>query len=238
MPDANAHSPKLIVKLHDSVLKEVEVDQTQFTIGRKPDNDLVIDNSAVSGRHARLIKVQEVYFLEDLKSTNGTFVNETRIDRRQLRDTDVVTIGKHRLIFRDECKNGVVSMTPEVGDPDRTMILKGQKGHEPSNGTQHNGFVQIISGKTDRTEYQLTNKLTIIGSQVNASIKLKGWFAPKMAAMIGRRGDGYFVSASEQVKKIYVNNQLVKGQIDLKDGDLLEVSNVKMYFSAKPSKKS
>jgi pSer/pThr/pTyr-binding forkhead associated (FHA) protein len=237
MPEVTGQSPKIIVKLNDSVLKEVELKQAQFTIGRKSENDLVLDNAAVSGRHARLVKVQEVYFLEDLKSTNGTFVNDNRIDRQQLQDTDVVTIGKHRLIFRDEVKNGTMPTSPEFSDPDKTMILKHQKSSGPASASQKIGVVQIISGRTDRSEYHLTGKLTIIGSQPNASIKLSGWFTPKIAAMIGRRGEGYFISTSEEVKKIHVNNHVVKGQTDLKDGDLMEITNVKMYFYIREMKK-
>ncbi|MGH7233607.1 MAG: FHA domain-containing protein [Nitrospiraceae bacterium] len=236
MPDVSSHSPKLIVKLNDSILKEVEIAQGQFTIGRKPDNDLILENAAVSGHHARLVQVQKVYFLEDLRSTNGTFVNERRIDRQQLQDTDVVTIGKHRLIFRDEIRNGTLPRsTSDGGDPDKTMILKSPKSPDVAGGPRKIGVVQIISGATDRNEYQLTNQLTVIGSQANASIKLKGWFAPKIAAMIGRRGDGYFISTSEEVKKVRVNNQAVKGRADLKDGDLLEIGKMKMYFYVKNS---
>ncbi len=95
------------------------------------------------------------------------------------------------------------------------------------------GVVQIISGRTDRKEYKLTKRLTIIGSQDQATIKLTGYFVPKIAAMIGRRGEGYFISTSEEVKTIHVNNKAVKGQADLKDGDLLELKGVKMYFYLK-----
>jgi pSer/pThr/pTyr-binding forkhead associated (FHA) protein len=237
MSDVSAHGPKIILKLNESVLKEVEIKQDQFTIGRKADNDLVIDNSAVSGRHARLIKVHGVYFLEDVGSTNGTFVNDSRVDRQQLHDTDVVMIGKHRLIFRDEVHNGSNRMSDEFNDPDKTMVLKSHKTPDSSQAAPKIGVVQIILGRTDLHEYQLTSKLTIIGSQENASIKLGGWFAPKIAAMIGRRGESYYVSASEEVKTIRVNNQVVKGQADLKDGDLLEIAKVKMYFYVKESKK-
>jgi pSer/pThr/pTyr-binding forkhead associated (FHA) protein len=236
MPEGTMHLPKIIVKLHDSVLKEVDVAQSQYTIGRKADNDLVLDNAAVSGRHARLVKVQEVFFLEDLKSTNGTYVNDNRIERQQLKDTDVITIGKHRLIFREEVKNGVGPSSLDVADSDKTMILKSQKAQEPSGHEQKVGSIQIISGKTDRTEYQLTGQLAIIGSQKNSTIKLTGWFAPKIAAMIGRRGEAYFISTSEEVKKIRINDHVVKGQPDLKDGDLLEIANVKMYFYVKARK--
>ncbi|HKW86129.1 MAG TPA: hypothetical protein VJM82_03580, partial [Nitrospiraceae bacterium] len=142
------------------------------------------------------------------------------------------TIGKHRLIFRDEVNNGQPSDAPKFSDLNSTMVMTGQRSHE-SRVEQKVGVIQIVLGKTDRKEYKLTNRLTIIGSQDRATIKLTGYFAPKIAAMIGRRGAGYFVSTSEEVKTIHVNNKAVKGQADLKDGDLLEVKGVKMYFYLK-----
>ncbi|HJU06625.1 MAG TPA: FHA domain-containing protein [Nitrospiraceae bacterium] len=236
MPNVGTQSPKILVKLNDTVLKEVEVARAQFAIGRKADNDLVIESSAVSGHHARIVKVQQVYFLEDLKSTNGTFINDKRIDRQQLQDTDVVAIGKHRLIFRDEVHNGAGPVPAEF-DPDKTMVLKSPRTPDQPTAVPKTGIVQVISGRTDHKEYKLTGHLTIIGSQKNAAIKMSGWFAPKIAAMIGRRGAGYFVSTSDEVKTIRVNHQPVNGQVDLKDGDLLEIGKVTMYFYVKEAGK-
>ena len=236
MPEASGPSPKIIVKLNDSVLKEVRIDQGQLTIGRKPDNDLVIEHATVSGHHARVVKVQKVYFLEDLTSTNGTFINDKRVDRQQLRDTDVVAIGKHRMIFREETPNGSTVPPAEAGDPDRTMVLKSPRASDGANAVRKIGVVQIVSGATDRNEYHLTSQLTVIGSQPNAAIKLKGWFAPKTAAIIGRRGDGYVVSASDEARTLRVNRAAVAGQAELQDGDLLEIGKVKMYFYLKTVK--
>ena len=232
MSEVMTQGPKVILKFNESILKEIGITQPEFTIGRRPDNDLIIDHAAVSGRHARIVQVQSVFFLEDVGSTNGTFVNDRRIDRRQLQDTDVVTIGKHRLIFRDEGNNGSPSDQPKFNDLNSTMVMTGPKLRE-SRTERKVGVVQVISGRTDRKEYKLTKRLTIIGSQDQATIKLTGYFVPKIAAMIGRRGEGYFISTSEEVKIIHVNNKAVKGQADLKDGDLLELKGVKMYFYLK-----
>ena len=229
MSEVMTQGPKVILKFNESILKEIEITQPSFTIGRRPDNDLVIDHAAVSGRHARIVQVQRVFFLEDLRSINGTFLNDRRINRKQLLDTDVVTIGKHRLIFRDEVNNGRPSGQPKFNGFDKTTVRTGQR-LRASRAEQKVGIMQIISGRTDRKEYKLTKRMTIIGSQAQATIKLTGYFVPKIAAMVGRRGEGYFISTSEDVKTIHVNNKAVKGQADLKDGDLLEIKGVKMYF--------
>ncbi|HEX6531168.1 MAG TPA: FHA domain-containing protein, partial [Nitrospira sp.] len=94
-------SAKLLVKLDGQGSRSIDLMTDGFTIGRKGDNDLSIDDPTVSSRHAKIVRVQSVYFLEDLKSTNGTAVNGKPVDRAQLHDADVITIGKHRLIFQD-----------------------------------------------------------------------------------------------------------------------------------------
>lgn len=229
MSDVTLTGPTVILKFHESVLKEVCLGE-HLTIGRKAGNDLVIEDQAVSGRHARIVKIHAVYFIEDLKSTNGTFVNGTRIDRKQLKDTDVIGIGTHRLLFRDEAGHETTPGPALVADSDQTIIVTGSIQSGRTRSHQRTPVVQIVSGKTDRKDYELTMQLSIIGSQDDATIKLTGWFAPKTAAMIGRHGDVFYAAASEGGKVIRVNGQVVAGQVDLKDGDLIEVAGVKMYF--------
>jgi pSer/pThr/pTyr-binding forkhead associated (FHA) protein len=232
--------PKIIVKFNEAVIREVPLDREQFTIGRKPDNDVVIDNPAVSGHHAKLSRVQAVYFLEDLGSTNGTFVNEKKIDKRQLKDGDRVTIGKHVLLYEDEAK-GLALPPAQAADTDKTMILDTQKQRELLKAEQtmqpkpkeRIGVLQVLSGGTDKKEYQLTGRIVLIGSQDGSTVKLTGWFAPKVAAMISRRPAGYNISLSEDGKKVLVNGTPIQGRADLKDGDLLEVAGVKMSFLLK-----
>src|SRR5512138_1872478 len=91
--------PKLILRFDDRELAECAVGIHPVTIGRLPDNVMVIDNPAVSARHARVYKEGHQYVLEDLKSTNGTFVNDKPIARHTLLDGDVILIGKHTLLF-------------------------------------------------------------------------------------------------------------------------------------------
>ncbi len=234
--------PKLTLKFNEAVIKELALDAEQLTIGRKPDNDLVIDNPAVSGHHAKIVKVQAVYFLEDLGSTNGTFVNEKRIDKKQLRDGDRVLIGKHMLTYEEGTKEAAPAPA-KVVDTDKTMILDTAKQREmlkseqtqggPAKPKEKLGMLQVLSGGTDQKEYSLTGRLAIIGSQDGATVHLTGWFAPKVAAMISRRPDGYNISMAEDAKKILVNGVPIQGRCDLKDGDLIEVAGVKMSFLLK-----
>jgi pSer/pThr/pTyr-binding forkhead associated (FHA) protein len=88
---------KVMLKFKDKVLKETTTVDQAITIGRDPDNVIRIDNPAVSKHHARIIKEQDQFFIEDLNSTNGTYINEKPIRRLALRDDDEVIIGKHTL---------------------------------------------------------------------------------------------------------------------------------------------
>ena len=92
-------------------------------------------------------------------------------------------------------------------------------------------MLTIMAGKTDQSQYVLGGKLTVIGKSDMASIKLKGWFAPKVAAVINKRDGKYFVAASEKDVKVKVNGAVVSGQHELGDGDVIEVAGVKATFS-------
>lgn len=87
------------LKFKNTVIKTVESDRDEITIGRKKSNSINIDNLQVSNKHARIIKHAGNYFIEDLKSTNGTFLNNEKITKEPLRDNDIITIGKHTLVI-------------------------------------------------------------------------------------------------------------------------------------------
>ncbi|MBV9074730.1 MAG: FHA domain-containing protein [Acidobacteria bacterium] len=92
------------------------------------------------------------------------------------------------------------------------------------------GMLNVVSGKTDQSQYLLTSKMSVIGKSNMASIKLKGWFAPKMAAIISKRDTAYVIAASEKKIKVKVNGEEVIGQKPLAENDVIEVAGVKMTF--------
>src|ERR1700712_1517503 len=96
--------PKLILSMDGLVLKEVELTKERTTIGRRPHNDIVIDNLAVSGEHAVLITILNDSFIEDLGSTNGTTVNGQPIKKHFLQGNDTVELGKYKLKFVPDVK--------------------------------------------------------------------------------------------------------------------------------------
>jgi len=232
-------SPTLLVKAPQGGTRELEVSRTPFTIGRKHDNDLCLEDLAVSAHHARIVQVQQVLFLEDLTSTNGTFVNEQKIDRRQLRDADSIRLGTHRLIFREA--HPITAETAGTGEiliTDDTMVVSRPMGGERPPTEQKIGVVEILSGKSGQSQYRLTKHVSLIGAQDDAVITLTGWFAPKTAAVINRRGEGYVVSQTESGKRILVNGRHIQGEHALRNGDVVEVAGLTMRFLLRDPKGS
>ncbi len=109
---------KLVLSMNGVVQGEYPLDKERITIGRKPDNDIQIDNLAVSGKHALIITILDDSFLEDLGSTNGTYVNGKLIKKHALKDGDVITIGKHELKYINE------HASADDEDFEKTMIIR------------------------------------------------------------------------------------------------------------------
>jgi predicted component of type VI protein secretion system len=256
--------PKLILKFEAAVLKEVTVGPRPVTIGRAPDNDIQIDNLAVSSHHARVFMEESRLVLEDLNSLNGTFVNNQKIQRVNLKQADQILIGKHHVVID---MGGAID-APAIPDAkkvvapkvEETMVLDTKKRKEmlqqalspapavpaaasgpagPHDKTQpvppaapppraRVATLVISEGSTDQHEYLLSSKLTVIGKSDMATIKLKGWFKPKVAAQINKRDDGYFIGPADKVPT--VNGQAIHGPTKLNEGDLIVVAGVKMNF--------
>jgi pSer/pThr/pTyr-binding forkhead associated (FHA) protein len=109
---------RLILSLDNQVLAEYNMTKERYTVGRLPDNDVRIDNPAVSGHHSLIINILNDSFLEDLNSTNGTYVNGKLIKKHALQHGDVITIGHHQLRFADQQVN-----EPEQDEFEKTMVI-------------------------------------------------------------------------------------------------------------------
>lgn len=239
---------KLILKYEAAVLKEIPLKGTALTIGRTAANDLTIDNLAVSGHHAKVYYEGDKFVLEDLNSLNGTFVNNQRIRKSFLKNGDEVLIGKHTLVYVDEGgappppQESLADRTMPVAKLEETMVLDTKKrremlqkatvvateGASSAPAVEKVGNLTVLGGKTDSNEYILTGRLSMIGKSDQATIKLKGWFAPQVAAVINRKESGYTISPSGTETK--VNGQAITSPRELKEGDVIEVAGVKLQF--------
>jgi hypothetical protein len=111
-------------------------------------------------------------------------------------------------------------------------------GGERPPAEQNIGVVEILSGKSGQSQYHLTKHVSLIGAQDDAVITLTGWFAPKTAAVISRRGEGYVVSQTESGKRILVNGRHIQGEHVLRNGDVVEVAGLTMRFLLRDPKGS
>lgn len=223
---------RLVLCLDNQVLAEYNLSKERYTIGRLPDNDVRIDNATVSGHHSLIINILNDSFLEDLNSTNGTYVNGKLIRKHALQNGDVITVGRHQLRY--------ISSTAEADDDDefaRTMVLPDsysqQQAHvQPavaasSNGKPHSPAVaaakiQVLNGSMAGRELVLSKPLTTMG-QAGAQV-----------IAITRRTDGYHlvqVENAEGREPPKINGQPIGVQArKLRDNDVIELLGVKMGF--------
>src|SRR3974390_1754881 len=235
---------KLSLMFEQKLMKEVPIGNRPVTIGRSPDNDLPVDNLAVSNYHARVYFEGTRLVVEDLDSLNGTFVNDLRVERATLHDGDSIWIANHHIKVDATADTAIPwdsqrkSAAPKINE---TMVLDTKVRREMlqqaaamgersqfSPGRMKMPTLVVLSGKVDQKEYLLTNKLTVIGKSPMATIRLKGWFKPKMAAQINQRDDGYYLGVGDKVPT--VNGAPIPGTVRLNDGDVIEVCGVRMNF--------
>ena len=203
--------PKMIVSIDGVVIKEVQLTKDRTTLGRRPYNDIVIDNLAVSGEHAVMQMSGVDVFLEDLNSTNGTYVNGKAIKKQQLQGGDTVEIGKYKIKFvhdgasDSQEKTTVISSGSVVGGAEPSMV--------------GNAAIRVMSGAASGREVPLVKVVTTIGK-------------PGVAvAAITRRPHGYVVALVEGAIKPTINGTaLTTEAVNLHNGDLIELAGTQMQF--------
>jgi len=232
-----------IVTMHfkDMDLGEYRIEKGgTLTIGRRETNTIVIDNLAVSGQHAKIDALDDGYLLTDLQSKNGTFVNDRMVTTHWLQPGDVITIGKHKLVFhlaegeaappvRDQVEKTMVLDTNEyramVGKTSPTVATSGGEKKEP---------VAVLSFlKGGDGEVALSKKLVKIGKDDANDIVISGFLVGKTAATISKRPTGYFLSYVEGLTKPKVNGKPVKETVQLKEFDKIEIGSALLEFILK-----
>jgi hypothetical protein len=235
---------RLLLKFGNAKLKEVPLGTRPVTIGRAPDNDFPIDNLAVSNYHARVYVEAGSLVVEDLNSLNGCFLNDIRVERAMLKDGDVILIGKHEIVV-DQAHDAAVpedgfrkAPAPRVNE---TMILDTEERRKMLDMAAASGersqlspermrvpTLTVMHGRTDQKEYRIAGKLTVIGHSKMATVRLRGWFTPEIAAQINKHEDGYYIGRGDRVPK--VNGESISGLTKLNDGDVIEVGRVRLNF--------
>ncbi|MDE3170767.1 MAG: FHA domain-containing protein [Acidobacteriota bacterium] len=238
--------PKLVLKFENAVLQEVPVSSKEVSIGRSPDNALVIDNPAVSHYHARVFNEEGRIMLEDFGSLNGTFVNGQRVKMIALKHGDSVAVGKHTIVVSDSRDlDGFASSyaaKPAAPKLNETVILDTKERRAFMQQVAAGGesaqvaparlkvpTLVVRKGKTSQKEYPLTDKLTVVGKSTMATVKLTSWFAPRVAAQINRREDqSYYLGPADKVPS--VNGRPIDRPTKLSPGDVIDVAGVQLEF--------
>ena len=223
---------RMILSLNGQTLAEYNLSKERYTVGRLPDNDIRIDNPAVSGHHSLVINILNDSFLEDLNSTNGTYVNGKLIKKHALANGDVVTIGHHQLRFVDagvddsqeEFEKTMVISTSKR-DMERLQALAGGTAEESLAPPALPGAparLQVLTGAFAGRELVLKKPLTTLGRQGVQVIA------------ITRRGEVYSMVTVERGTRgnpPMVNGEAVGGGARrLNDNDVIEIAGVKMGF--------
>jgi FHA domain len=236
--------PRLILKFESAALKEVPLGVRPVTIGRAPDNDIPIDNLAVSNYHARVYIEAGSLVIEDLNSLNGSFLNDIRVERAMLKDGDTILIGKHHILV-DQSHDAALPLdawrkapAPRVRE---TMVLDTQERRQMLEQAAAAGersqlsperlrvpTLTVLRGRANQREYLLSGKLTVIGHSKMATVRLRGWFTPEIAAQINKHEDGYYLGRGDRLPKI--NGVEINGLTKLNDGDVIEVGRVRLNF--------
>ena len=232
---------RLILSLDAQVLAEYNMSKERYTVGRLPDNDVRIDNPAVSGHHSLIINILNDSFLEDLNSTNGTYVNGKLIKKHALQHGDTITIGHHQLRFVDQqaseadqdefektmvippSQQSVAKMDQANRATDKAAGL--DSGVHQAHATDAGPIkakLQVLSGSFAGKELDLKKALTTLGRP------------GVQVAAITRRAEGFFIVHVESGKEgdyPLVNGEAIGSQAKkLQDNDIVQLAGVKMGF--------
>ena len=243
---------RLVLSLDGQVMAEYNMNKERYTIGRLPDNDIRIDNAAVSGHHSLIINILNDSFLEDLNSTNGTYVNGKLIKKHALQHGDVVTVGHHQLRFveddeqQDEFEKTMV-IQPSARPVEKLRTAVGQSqviDGEPTPAAAaaaaasvsqtgksravdgaaalKKAKLQVLSGAFAGRELEITKALTTLGRP------------GVQVAAITRRGEGYYIVHVDSGKADdfpLLNGSPIGAQATkLSDNDVIQLAGVKMGF--------
>jgi pSer/pThr/pTyr-binding forkhead associated (FHA) protein len=228
--------PKMIVSIDGVVIKEVQLTKDRTTLGRRPYNDIVIDNLAVSGEHAVLQLTGNEVYLEDLNSTNGTYVNGKAVKKQLLQNNDTVEIGKYKIKFINEApgatfektmimKAGMVPPMPKPAAPAGATASVGMATAAAPAATlttetpSLTASIKVLSGAAAGREVPLVKVVTTIGK-------------PGVAvAAITKRSHGFVVAHVEGSNKPTLNGAAIGPEpVTLKNGDMLELAGTQMQF--------
>ena len=218
---------KLVISMDGVVIKEVQITKDKTTLGRRPYNDVVIDNLAVSGEHAALQLVGADVFIEDLNSTNGTYINGKAVKKQMLVHNDTVEVGKYKIKYHADQGSGyeatqILRPNATAGAPSEPSLSRpsGFGGPTSLDPLVHlPASIRVLNGAAAGREVSLVKVVTTIGKP------------GVQVASITKRPAGYVFAHVEGAARPTVNGKpLVTETLQLKDGDVIELAGTQMQF--------
>ncbi len=231
--------PEIIVKYEGKVIERVVTQKGRISIGRTPNNDIVLDNKAVSRKHASIEFDQNSALILDNESLNGTFVNSRKITEETLRDNDQITIGKFNLIYHQD-----ISKESQLPGIDMTMVLKTKKQkellHKDRKGREISemagGSVLLGEAETIQKQFPLNKPVITFGKSKFVNIPVKGFMVSKIQAKINQEEQGFMLVNVGRKDKTKVNGECVIN-CRLRNDDLIEVGKSVFRFVQGNNKK-
>jgi len=231
---------KLILKFNDEVIDHIEITQGDMKIGRKASCDVFLDNLAVSGEHANIFTIGEDSFVQDLNSTNGSFVNNKKITKHHLKSGDVISIGKHTMIYyadtqskeehtEDFAKTVIINPDPvpaKVAEPAKDFAKETiAPAIKRPDANERQGAIFVLNGANSGRRLDLNKTVTNLGK------------AGKVSGAITRTHDGYQITGSpsgtEGGPKLNGRDVPPGNGAMLKNGDIIEVAGTRLQFYLK-----
>lgn len=222
---------ELVFRLKGRELKRFVLSEKRTIIGRTPGCDVMIDNIAVSREHAKIDFSNGQYILTDLGSSNGTFLNGTRVNKTTLLNPeDLIQIGKFELLFEDAIPDEFI--LEDSGAVDKTMIMTPEQRQATSSQPEKVAWrkITVVSGKANRNEILLKKDLTTIGKGSGCDLVISGFFLSKVQATIRKRGNKYYLRNKGSMLSTQLNGQKIQGDTLLNEGDSIQIRKTQLYF--------
>ena len=227
---------KIIIKFNDAVVDHIELKQGDMKIGRRPGCEIVLDHLAISGEHANIFTIGGDSFVQDLNSTNGTFINNKRVTKHHLRNGDTINIGQHSLVYLVDtsrathegdtlAKTVIINpMAPPApapappSTPAYTPPIRSMPEAKPAVTLEKFGTLSVLNGVNSGRRIDLMKAMTNLGK------------TGKHAGSIARTGDGYVLEVATGSDTKLNGRPIPAGGTKLRNGDIIEVAGTRLQF--------
>ncbi len=232
---------KLTLRLKNTQMEEFTFEKGKIDVGRSPENDIPIDNMAVSRKHAQIELLEgRGYVLRDLHSSNGTFLNGAQIDAQDhpLQDGDIIGVGKFEIQVKGPGKTTQPSAKMAPIEPEGTVIFDAAR-HKPAPQAEasapkaaHSPSVSAVKGPLQGKEFKITKEVTTLGNGPGDDIPAEGWFISSPQAKIHRQGDRFYITHTGGFfSTTKVNGSKIEKDHILKNKDEISIGRCTYLFN-------